>query len=560
MHCHMVQPDTLGNIGTPQCDTADPTTQQQLKQTLRPEMEYKKELNALNHILTEALHQSPSMCNPRAAIQMRAQRTQLTFSPTIPTNQMFEGPPVTPLGIDHRIVKLPVPTLPNPLPAPPPKRFHRSFIEQFRTELSPWQRPLFGPIQQLQPTARLRETSQNNLPLLLVSDASVQKNKQSSFAWIITHDTTILWKGVGLAPGHAEDIYSGRAEAFGLLAGLLFIQRYIESYDPQQFNDSPLTCFCDNAGVITNVSELMTAIHRRPNATTNDDRDVYLAISDAIARCNPLQIQLSHVKGHQDKDPKRKLTLPEQLNIECDKQAKMYARSATQSSTALGNPAIPVTQPHLFIAGKLICRKVIPHLRQTTSAQPYRRYLKKKFQWTEHDINMIHWEVLESALKSFPSEDQRRLILFINNKLPLRDSKVHPHHGSKLCPSCQREHETTEHFLRCQHPIRVAQFRTLKESLTKMTQKLRLQPYFFTTMWLGLTAYRNDLAYPLIMDDIPHQLQASIQTQTQLGWGQLYQGRLGVAWAQAIDALHPNLAPSGTQVMISMLQLVWTYV
>jgi len=86
-----------------------------------------------------------------------------------------------------------------------------------------------------------------------------------------------------------------------------------------------------------------------------------------------------------------------------------------------------------------------------------------------------------------------------------------------------------------------------------MTQKLRLQPYLFTTLWLGLTAYHNNLAYPLIMDEIPNQLQASIQTQTQLGWGQLYQGRLGVAWAQAIDALHPNLAPSGTQVMISML-------
>jgi len=206
------------------------------------------------------LHQSPSMCNPQAAIQMRAQRTQLMFSPTIPTNQLFDGPPVTPVSTDHRIVKLPVPTLPNHLPAPPPRRFHRSFIEQFRTTLSPWQRPLFGPIQQLQPMARLRDISQNIFPLLLVSDASVQKNKQSSFAWIITHKTTILWKGVGLAPGNAEDIYSGRAEAFGLLAGLLFIQHYIESYEPRQFNDSPLTCFCDNVGVITNVSELMTAL------------------------------------------------------------------------------------------------------------------------------------------------------------------------------------------------------------------------------------------------------------------------------------------------------------
>jgi len=125
------------------------------------------------------------------------------------------------------------------------------------------------------------------------------------------------------------------------------------------------------------------------------------------------------VKGHQDKDPKWKLTLPEQLNIDCDHQAKLYAQLATQSSTALGNPAIPAAQLHLIIAGKLICRKVIPHLRQTTSIQPYQRYLKEKFNWSETDVNAVHWEVLSSAMTSFQLEDQRRLVLFINNKLPL---------------------------------------------------------------------------------------------------------------------------------------------
>jgi len=73
------------------------------------------------------------------------------------------------------------------------------------------------------------------------------------------HETTALWKGVGLAPGNVEDIYSGQAEAFGLLAGFLFLQHYIKSYNPLQFTNSPLTCFCDNAGVITNVTKLMNS-------------------------------------------------------------------------------------------------------------------------------------------------------------------------------------------------------------------------------------------------------------------------------------------------------------
>jgi len=35
------------------------------------------------------------------------------------------------------------------------------------------------------------------------------KEQTSGFAWVITNQATPLWRGVGLAPGHAEDMYSG---------------------------------------------------------------------------------------------------------------------------------------------------------------------------------------------------------------------------------------------------------------------------------------------------------------------------------------------------------------
>jgi len=220
------------------------------------------------------------MTSPRAAIPTRTQQTQIQFSPTIPTNQQFQGPPVTPTDKYNRVVKLPVMNLP-PCPAPLTQLSpHKLFIAQFRTILEPWQKPLFGSITQCHPTPMLRDCNQDHQPIILVSDASVQKNKQSSFAWVLTCQETTLWKGIGLTPGHTEDIYSGRAEAFGVLAGLLFLQHYITSYDLTQFTDSPLTCFCDNAGVINNVNDLLSIMITRPYNSTNDDQDVYLAISE----------------------------------------------------------------------------------------------------------------------------------------------------------------------------------------------------------------------------------------------------------------------------------------
>jgi len=65
---------------------------------------------------------------------------------------------------------------------------------------------------------------------MIVSDASVQKNSHSSFAWVIAQEATMMWRGLGIAPGPSEDIYSGRAEACGILAAITFLQYYLQIF------------------------------------------------------------------------------------------------------------------------------------------------------------------------------------------------------------------------------------------------------------------------------------------------------------------------------------------
>jgi len=138
---------------------------------------------------------------------------------------------------------------------------------------------------------------------MLVSNASVQRNKQSRFAWVINHGDNTIWTGMGLALGDAEDMYLGRVEAFGVLAGLLFFSYYTLCYQPNQYKGTSLHCFCDNLGIITNVTELCQSHIPRPNDATADDRNVYVAICKAARKCKPIRTTFNHVKGHQDKDP-----------------------------------------------------------------------------------------------------------------------------------------------------------------------------------------------------------------------------------------------------------------
>jgi len=474
---------------------------------------------------TQLLYRSSINAPTRIAMQIANRRTWMKFSPTVPTNKEFKGPPITPSDIQLNVIPLPVIPLAAPHPVAAPPLHFLTIQNQFRHDLLPWQRILFGSLRKAYTTNTLYGALQLRQSLIIVSDASVQKDGQSGFAWVIAQEAQPLWRGMGLAPGPVDDMYSGRAEAFGVLAAILFLQYYISCFPP---DIHPLTirCFCDNMGVITNLREMQQETIIRPNDTTADDRDIYLAILAATKRCSPIKITYAHVKGHQDRKPDHPLTTEELHNVECDKLAKAFVCQHRTRSTQYNNPEMEEGQPHLTIADKVICRRFIPALRRATAEPAYQKYLCKRLIWTYADYQDVHWEILKTALNAQPRNDQHRLTLFLHGKLPLRTSKFHPHLGSELCPSCRREPEDDWHFLECPHQERRTLFNKLKQTLAATTTKHQIHPSILTTFWLGLLAIRQATPYPNIQADLPPILRETIRRQSRLGWEQLYQGRL----------------------------------
>jgi len=134
---------------------------------------------------------------------------------------------------------------------------------------------------------------------MLVSNASVQKNGCSGFAWVIAAGLTPIWRGLGLAPGLSDNIHSGRVEAFGLLAALIFIRQYLSYYPPLDL-DTTIKCYCDNSGVITILTNLQWELRIHPNDTMHNDMDLYMEIIDKVRVCSCTTFHFIHVKGHQD--------------------------------------------------------------------------------------------------------------------------------------------------------------------------------------------------------------------------------------------------------------------
>jgi len=193
----------------------------------------------------------------------------LLFSPTIPTKQVFDGPPVTPVDCFQQIVTLPVPAIPQPAPTTSKPTSYSTLMAQFCQLLLPWQIPLFGPLSKLQPTNMLFHHCCSQQPICIVSDASVQKTNHSSFAWIIVYHTNELWWGVRLAPWPAKDMYSGHAEAFGLLAANIFLHYYLSCYNVQNLLETLVECYCKasttmgNGGISPPRKVLLVPTHQR---------------------------------------------------------------------------------------------------------------------------------------------------------------------------------------------------------------------------------------------------------------------------------------------------------
>ncbi len=233
----------------------------------------------------------------------------------------------------------------------------------------------------------------------------------------------------------------------------MFLQHYQQQYPhPQMQSRYTLTVYCNNGGTITQATKYSALTEVYPNQTISNDHDVYNEIAQAVASLPEFAITFVHVKGHQNKNHKKPLTLPARLNIDCDERATKFLPQARRLRYN-DNPALPHTYPHVRIHGHIIVRDLAQALRHAAQTPDYCIYLKEKFQWTDKNCDDINWMALKFAQRKLTQADNTRLHKFLHDWLPLKGAK---HNSSPtestICPQCRRDDENIWHFFECSHP------------------------------------------------------------------------------------------------------------
>jgi len=239
-------------------------------------------------------------------------------------------------------------------------------------------------------------------------------------------------------------MYSGLAEAYGVYTVLRFFHHYMTVYPLVLSSQQSIHVYCDNSGVIDRIQS--TTVSSHPRDGIRDDYPIYAEIQALLRVMHTIWAIFHHVKGHQKATADQQLTLPEKLNIDCDKQASCMSPASTNSPIC-ANPFLPAGYLHLCINHQCIIQCLQHTLHNATTNGSYYDYLLENLEWSESPEHTIHWPMICLALKHFKAVKHWTVTKFIHKWLPLQDHH-HVQSTSKLhlCLSCHQTPETTDHF------------------------------------------------------------------------------------------------------------------
>ena len=288
----------------------------------------------------------------------------------------------------------------------------------------------------------------------MCADGSI-KNGLGSFAYCFAGaGDTILFQQHSTIHGDLTQITSTRAELFGILACVRYIDYISRKYEfPNQHRI--LIC-ADNEQAVTSPKKTQLSVKH----IFAPDIDIIYEIKHTIKH-SPFLIILKHVKGHQDRIKLYSELSPlSKINVKMDTHAKKYF-------TDPENP-IPYQQMCPFLPSGILSIRDPFHRITTKFHENIPKYaigldaenhLAKSMKIQPKYLSFIDWESLRRFLQSEPQKSKLQTTKIIYKQLPTMERQFRfKHSSSKKCPLCSCELENFAHLFQCSHPT-LSQFR-----------------------------------------------------------------------------------------------------
>jgi hypothetical protein len=376
----------------------------------------------------------------------------------------------------------------------------------------------------------------------------------STFGWVVAINKMIIATGKGPAQAHPSLVESFRLEGYGLTSACLFLTNLIRKF---KFDLEELRCtiYIDNKSLIQRM-ESFRAKTNIPRWNLRPDEDICKAAAELLRQ---LPVKIQHIKSHQDKNQSlENLPFEALLNTMADKEA------SRQRHRMLG----PATNVNILGAAQLkindiaITRNSHKWLTNTAGKIPIRQYYRDRFGWTERTFEQISWDTQMSVLRQYKPDDQTRIIKFVHGWLPTQHQKFKE--GAALSPRCKLCSALLEdnmHMLQCSH----AKMKDIQDKVVTHLMKQHQEngdSELINIMEIGLLKSTGSSEWKPDGTAISQKWKRGIAEQNEIGWKQIYYGRIAKEMITAMDNHYrevttDELTYNGERWARKMIRAIW---
>jgi hypothetical protein len=423
-------------------------------------------------------------------------------------------------------------------PYTPPTVKYPATFEEFVAELSQWEKHLLEGNEEGIPGALLEwlvmYDGKSSDPLVLCHDGG-EKDNYGSFGWVLSDGENILWKGWGPAVGYP--MQSFRAEAYGRLAAVCFLRRYIEFYAVDTVGNGTnadaqiamAISYTDSKSLLDRLVQHATRHVESSFDRMKNDSDVIFEIA-AVEKAAGLQMKGEWVKGHQDDHADyQDLPLEAKLNVLADELATMALNQHREHDQPLPMNPLPSTNVYLCTEeGALVTSREKRLIQQRLPETEMRDFLMDKYDWNIHTWQQIEWDAFRIARNAVqPGRKGRQgMAKFVTkwtSKWIAVGRRTARYSGTEdLCPLCKAE-EDYDHIVTC--PLRDEWRAAFIEKLDVYLKRQHTEPTVRVMIREGFKDWMNS---------VPHETSEHKQSTAQnLTWHHAARGYFDTNWAEA---------------------------
>ena len=351
-------------------------------------------------------------------------------------------------------------------------------------------------------------------------------------AWLVsTQDNSIECLGASHVPGDPNIMESYRAEIYGILSIIVFIDILATLHN---IHDVHITIACDN--IEAGKSSLQNWNKHSPKVKHFD----ILWQTWKRIKHKDIKWTYRHVKGHRDRDTTN-LDKWEQRNVRMDDNAKRYMKHIENQPNYIPPTDFFTDQWEISCYESKITGRIKRILTEHIHGRALKHYFVRSRKLSARSISLINWHGIEKASKKLSPNESVWLTKFVSKFTATgRNMRRWNKWSHSKCPRCDQNNEDNSHVI----PDGEARenlyenISTIDEWMEKYDTHPAIRHIFSKTLHdFGQTSFHYNASFILFDDasDMATLIRKAAAEQDEIGWLNTFEGKLSTTWELAQD-------------------------